>query len=374
MDIIGTKIYSDSLASGIRDNYQKLLGFGVSDNEAEMIMLEAYETCIGSVYESIFWISFGYTEWRLGRLSKKIRDKVVEVIDRGDDLKKWEKVILLEPRLKADSSGLHLQMMTNLLDRHQAGDKSQSNIERGYQEYQNQNVHDIFATTNYLTKCKTINTEDLIDLSDDSFSLNIFFINGSAKKKYDSRKRELLAFRSMIDQVNPRKKVPKPYYNESPWKQGDCVALRLENLEDDYQSLNGKWIAMRIIRVIEEPVIYFLPQLAHDDKIIVSFYDFVGEKCPSQSDINNADYMIISKDKSVGNRTHQHKGVWLNLYNQKQFLKKLEWVLIDNNPDFEKVDSDFFSDGVFGAIICGLDKVSQYFLFEKPKSNEKAKS
>lgn len=49
-------------------------------------------------------------------------------------------------------------------------------------------------------------------------------------------------------------------------------------------------------------------------------------------------------------------------------------LLIDNNPDFEKVDSDFFSDGVFGAIICGLDEISQYFVFEKPKSNEKTKS
>jgi hypothetical protein len=84
--------------------------------------------------------------------------------------------------------------------------------------------------------------------------------------------------------------------------------------------------------------------------------------------------MIISKDKSVSNRTYQHKGVWLSLYNQKQLLKKLEWVLISNNPDFEKVDSDFFSDGVFGAIICGLNKLSQYFVFEKPMSNEKNKS
>jgi len=374
MDIIGTKIYSDSLASGVRDNYQKLLGLGVSDMEAETIMLEAYESCIGTEYESIFWISFGYTEWRLGRLSKKIRDKVVEVIDSGVDLKKWEKVILLEPRLKADSSGLYLQVMTNLLDRHQTGDKAQSNIERGYQEYQDQNVRDVFAKTNFMTEHKTINTENLIDLSDDPFSLNIFFINGSAKKKYDSRKRELLAFKSIIDRVNPRKKVPKPYYNESPWKQGDCVAFRLKNLKNDYQSLNGKWIAMRVIRVIEEPIIHFLPQLAHDDKIIVSFYDFIGDKCPLQSDINNADYMIILKEKSVDNRIHQHKGVWLSLYSQKHLLKKLEWVLIDNDPDFEKTDSDFFSDGVFGAIICGLDKVGRYFLFETHKSNEKPKS
>lgn len=279
--------------------------------------------------------------------------------------------------MKQDRSGLQLKTLIGLLDKIQLEDKSRVNIERGNQEYYDQNVQDIVTFAKNMPEYQSVNTEDLIDLSDDPFSQSIAFISGSAKKKYESRKRELLTFRSNIDQINPRKKVQKPNYDESPWRQGDCIAFKLENLKDDYQNLNGKWVAIRIIRVIEKPVIDFLPDLAHDDKIIVSFYNFVGENCPSQSDIKNADYMIISKEKGIGNRNQLHKGIWLSLYEQKRFLKKWEWVLIDNNPDFEKEDLDFFSDGVFEAYICGLDNISRYFMFgmnEKSKNTEITKS
>lgn len=377
MDITGTKIYSDSLASAVRDDYRKLLGFGASDEEAEQIMLKAYEGYIGTVYESIFWISFGYTQWKLGRLSKKIRDKVVAVIESGDDLKKWEKVILIEPKLRADGRGLQLKSLIGLLEKDRLGDQSQSNIERGLQNYYDQNIQDLVAFAQSMPAYNSINTEELIDLSDDPFSQSINFINGSAIKKYESRKQELLTFKSNIDLVNPRKKVQKPYYDESPWKLGDCIAFRLDNMKDDYQRLNGKWAAFRVVRIIEKPVIDFLPALGHDDTIIISFYDYIGEKCPTQSDILNADYMIISRMKSLGNRTELHKGIWLSLYAKKRFLKKWEWKLIDNNPDFEKHDPEFFNEGAFGAFICGLDNISQYFMYaleEKAKSVEITKS
>jgi len=377
MDIYGTKIYSDSLASAVRDNYQKLLGFGISDEEAEKIMLKAYESLIGSVYESIFWISFGYTEWRLGRLSKMIRDRVVEMIDSGEDLKKWERVVQLESRLKTDRRGLHLKSLFGLLDKTPSVDGSQTNIERGNQEYFSQNLQDILTFSKNLPEYNAVNMDGLIDLADDPFTQSIDFINGSAQKKYESRMSELLTFKSNIDQVNPRKKVQKPYFNESPWKQGDCIAFRLENLKDDYRSLDGMWVAARIIRVIENPVIDILPKLAHDDKIIVSLYDYCEDHCPSQSDIKNADYMIIDRDKGFGGRTQLKKGVWLSLYEQKRFFKKWEWILVENNPDFEKEDPDFFREGVFEAYICGLDNISRIFTFglrQKRSNNEIIKS
>jgi len=372
MDIKGTKIYSDSLASSVRDDYQTLLAFGVSDEEAEKIILKGYENFIGTEYESIFWISFAYTQWRLGRLSKDIKDKVIEVIDSGEDLKKWKKVILLEPQLKANRSGLLFKSLTSIHEEETISDKTPSKIEKGMQEYYKQNIEEIVAFAKNMPEYKDVNTNDLIDLTEDAFTQSIHFINGSAKKKYESRKQELLTFKSQIDQNNPRKKVQKPEYNESLWKPGDCVAFKLENLDGDYKNLNGKWVAIRILRVVEKPLIDILPNLAHNDTITISFYDVITEKCPTKSDIMNADYMVLFNTDG-----HLHKGVWLSLYQQKRYLKNWEWVLVDSNPDFEKEDSLFFSEGVFQAIICGLNQLSEFFIHglkEKQKSIEATKS
>ena len=362
MDIMGTKIYSDSLATAIRDDYQKLIGFGIADQETEEIILKAYKGIHeNEAYHSIFWIALAYTEWRLGRLSDRVKAKAIEVIDSGEDLKKWKKVVDLEPRLKKDNAALMAKIFSSLADRSKRNPENKTDHPYEDQDYYNDNVNHLVNFSKTLSGTDNHNAEEPLDLSDDPFTYGIFRINGSAKKKLELRKKELQDFRTMINEVLPKKKVSKPYYTESPWKVGDCFSFQLSELTGDHALLNGQWVAVRVIRIQQTPVISFLPDLAQDDDIYVSFYDYLGDHAPSAEEIKNADYMPISIFKGLGNKLEDHKGLHLSLYGRKRKLKEWNWILVDHNEQFAQDHPDFFKDGVFSAMICGIDVLSLFF-------------
>lgn len=87
----GTAIFSDDTASDIRDDYKDLLGDGLSPSDAtDRILLEWKDSIDDSDEKSVVWLALAVTQWKLGRLEERIKQKAIEIIISGCDLDRWE--------------------------------------------------------------------------------------------------------------------------------------------------------------------------------------------------------------------------------------------------------------------------------------------
>lgn len=87
----GTAIFSDDLAEDVRDEYNALLSIGKSNEEAENLLLSYYSDILdkGDEDEPVFWFALALSEWNKGRLSDLVKIKVLEILDNGGDLRRW---------------------------------------------------------------------------------------------------------------------------------------------------------------------------------------------------------------------------------------------------------------------------------------------
>ncbi|HEY9062996.1 MAG TPA: Imm26 family immunity protein [Pseudobacteroides sp.] len=91
----GTAIFSDDLACDVREAYTNLIGEGKEKNATKSILKIFKNNLKDSDEEPVIWLSLASTQWKLGRLEDKIKEKAIEIIDTGIDLKRWEE----EPKL-----------------------------------------------------------------------------------------------------------------------------------------------------------------------------------------------------------------------------------------------------------------------------------
>jgi hypothetical protein len=86
----GPGIFDDDVASDVRDIYRELLGDGVSDDEAAERLIAEFR--VRGSLTPVFWLAFAATQASLGRLTRDVRDRAVEVISDGTDLRAWAEV------------------------------------------------------------------------------------------------------------------------------------------------------------------------------------------------------------------------------------------------------------------------------------------
>src|SRR5579859_7734045 len=88
----GTAIFSDDLAADVRVEFKKLIGDGLSTEEATRKVCEEYASSVDDEDErSIFWLALAATQWQMGRLLPELLDRAQGFIESGEDLHKWEK-------------------------------------------------------------------------------------------------------------------------------------------------------------------------------------------------------------------------------------------------------------------------------------------
>lgn len=86
----GVAIFSDDLASDIRDAYVDMLSVGYEDLKAEQdIITEFYPSIRNTREEPIFWIALASIEWKYGRISDFVKSRALEQIENKTDLPYW---------------------------------------------------------------------------------------------------------------------------------------------------------------------------------------------------------------------------------------------------------------------------------------------
>ncbi len=87
----GTAIFSDDLASDIREDFKEIIGEGKSPEEATEILINQYKSEIDD-YDSgsVFWLSLAATQWQNGRLLENVKERALEIINQSIDLRRWQ--------------------------------------------------------------------------------------------------------------------------------------------------------------------------------------------------------------------------------------------------------------------------------------------
>ena len=87
----GTAIFSDDMASDVRGEYKVLLSAGIDSDTVEKALIGYYKDDIemNSRDSSGFWLALALTEWNYGRLSNLVKEKALDIIDSGENLKYW---------------------------------------------------------------------------------------------------------------------------------------------------------------------------------------------------------------------------------------------------------------------------------------------
>lgn len=91
MGVWGTALFSDDLASDIREDYTNFVGDGLSGPEATSRILSEYKSSLDDPQQtSVVWLALAAVQWQLGRLEPRVLDHALEIIESGSDLKRWD--------------------------------------------------------------------------------------------------------------------------------------------------------------------------------------------------------------------------------------------------------------------------------------------
>ena len=80
----GTGLFDDDLAADVRDDFRELVAEGLTLDKATDHLLREYS---GAVLDSdegpVFWLALADTQWKLGRLDKRVKSEALRVISDG---------------------------------------------------------------------------------------------------------------------------------------------------------------------------------------------------------------------------------------------------------------------------------------------------
>ena len=86
----GVALYSDDDAADVRDTYRDLLGDGVEGPAATDGLVKRWGRLVDDEDAGApFWLALADTQWKLGRLEPRVRDRALAIIDGGQDLRRW---------------------------------------------------------------------------------------------------------------------------------------------------------------------------------------------------------------------------------------------------------------------------------------------
>jgi hypothetical protein len=95
----GVGLFSDDTALDVRDGYRDLVGDGLSGPEATDALLGEWGGTVDDPDDGpAFWLALAKTQWQCGRLEDRVKEKALEVIDNGADLRRWDGTPLVKKR------------------------------------------------------------------------------------------------------------------------------------------------------------------------------------------------------------------------------------------------------------------------------------
>lgn len=87
----GTAVFSDDTAADTRDAFTDFVAEGLTPAEATTRLIsESAEMLNDEEDAAVFWLALAATQSKLGRLVDSVRDRAVDIIDSGSDLRRWQ--------------------------------------------------------------------------------------------------------------------------------------------------------------------------------------------------------------------------------------------------------------------------------------------
>jgi hypothetical protein len=86
----GAAVFSDDTACEVRDDWRDHVGNGLTGSEATDRILDQYRNELDDPDTGpVIWLSLAITQWKNGRLEDRVRNRAMEIIDDGTDLRRW---------------------------------------------------------------------------------------------------------------------------------------------------------------------------------------------------------------------------------------------------------------------------------------------
>src|SRR5713101_9254352 len=87
----GTAIFSDDTAADTRDTFTDFVAQGLTPGEAtKRLLAESADILADEDDACVFWLALAGTQWKLGRLIDRVRDRALKIIDYGVDLRRFQ--------------------------------------------------------------------------------------------------------------------------------------------------------------------------------------------------------------------------------------------------------------------------------------------
>lgn len=89
----GTALFSDDVTCDVRDAYRERIAAGMDGPAATDDLLKQWKVDSCAPIDDdviLFWLALAATQWKVGRLEDRVQARALEIIDSGEDLKRWE--------------------------------------------------------------------------------------------------------------------------------------------------------------------------------------------------------------------------------------------------------------------------------------------
>src|SRR5262249_5388448 len=108
----GTAIFSDDTAADTRDAFTDFIADGLTPRQAtDRIIKESADILEEEDDAGVFWLSLAATQWKLGRLVDRVRDRAIAIVESGTDLHRWEE----NPKAEINQRKKHLEKLDKQL-------------------------------------------------------------------------------------------------------------------------------------------------------------------------------------------------------------------------------------------------------------------
>lgn len=393
IQIMGTALFSDLLASEVRKEYNALLGVGIGFEDAEGFIIDGFCKSNSFIpeHESVFWLALAYMEHKYGALSDKVRERALYAIDSGEDLKKWENAVAYSPYYRyistVETEDRRFKILCDMAEK-KIAEKPSDTVEESFHDFQVRIIKRLveeYPRYKHLLPAE-ISGKEITPVPKPDFEPDAFFgqISLNCEKNLKMRRAVLQDLREYLTTPQPPKKPKKEGGEHCPWEAGDVVAVKTHsagmnktknrhaemyfkeygirpkiNLYED-----GKYVLLIILKVIRKPVSNFVTvDVVSNDNAIVGYYSYYGDNIPDESELENIPFI-----KWSGPFSSVHTAVNLNFYHSARFMKKTEWTVVKHFDNFPEDIPEFFKSGVMGSQIENFS--DEIFDFVKRKVTE----
>jgi len=349
------QLNSSALFNFVNKEYRILLGLKISSEKSFEYLYDYYSNLKEDEFD-LFWLVFAYVQLNTCSLIKVVKDRAIEVIDSGREIKRWIDMIPIGEYVKSNHLSFRdLNYFT--IDKRNIGIFSKSKDDLSEDDrFTIRTVQDIF-TDDKIQKLKEyykipdnyeppINPlpDFMMNWLNNSETENHIWAYDHPRKNVQIRQEILQELKQNLIEYHPcAKNIPKPVLFKSNWKVGDIYALQIDIDKTEYlpnirvENYLGKYLYFRVVHIKTEPVSQIIKtDYITESQVNIAFFDYISDNIEKGIDFSTLKYLEPLKMDWFGKKIDA-PNIYLIffLYATKSF-KKINFNKIQSDDDFDK--------------------------------------